>query len=390
YQDGAVERSLPFSLASFKYEIANNQWAIYHIPVNPDKALQQIVIHDAMPFGQIYLAAATLNPGPSSVGGILKSAPIQTLPVASTINASSPQVSMNPQKQLNISNDYYQITFETQDAFSISSLKYVPENREMLQNPTPLFSLISNGLRVPDADWRVAHYEVDDATVSLTLSNADPALPLIAKLLMKPTRRDACEMRLRIENIGAAPASLRILFPALQSLSIHNDASEDIHFVPTERIAWDRGDVQIDVPHSGQMPQQWMDLYSDEHQCGISIQTRDLLLVPKEFRLKKTTAGSRLGVEYGLENFDQGNEKPFILQGGEAFESPLTRIQIHGGDWRTPFASHSEWLKELDPERQNKNPLSDVFLIWRDYPYFGSGFIYNKAMNAYQFAPLLN
>ncbi|MDP8242557.1 MAG: hypothetical protein P9L94_00640 [Candidatus Hinthialibacter antarcticus] len=389
YADGAIERSMPYSLSTFKHEIANDLWSIYHVPVNPDKTLQKIVLRDAMPFGQIYLAAATLNPGESSMAYIQKPDIIQTLPIASTTEASAPQVSMTPQKQLTIANQHYQITFETQDAFSISSLKYVPNNREFLQNSSPLFSVISNGLRVPDDSWRLANYELDGATVSLTLNNIDPALPLAAKLFFAPTASDACEMRLRIENIGGAPVPLRVLFPALQSLSIHNDASKDIHFLPTERITWARGETRISAPHSGQMPQQWMDLYSDDYQCGLSIQTRDQMLVPKQFRLLKEKSGSRMGVEYGLEQPNDGFEKPLLIQGGEWFESSPTRVQIHGGDWRTPLAAHRDWLVSLKPITTRSNPIGNVFLCWRDYPYRGSGLTFSPAMNAYHFAPLL-
>ena len=382
YADGSVERSMPFSIETYQYEAVSGQWSTYHVPVDAGRTLRQAVIRDAMPFGQVYLAAATLNPGASSMSHIQQPDAIQTLPLATVTVGSDPQVSINQEKQIRISNQQYQITLETQDAFLISSLKHAPSNREFLQNPSPMFSVISNGLRVPDDDWRMAGYEIDGATVSLTLNNTDPALPLLARLFITPSAGDACVMRLRIENYGATPTLLRVLFPALQSLSIHNDASKDIHFLPTERAAWGRGAIELSAAHSGKMPQQWMDYYSDEYACGLSIQTRDLVLVPKQFRLAQSESGSRMGVDYGF-------EQPLVLQGGDWFETPLTLAQIHGGDWRTALASHREWLISLKPESRRENPIGDVFLCWRDYPYRGSGLIFNSAMNAYQFAPLV-
>ncbi len=383
YSDGSVEFSFPFSIDGYRNEIQHGEWGVYHVAVDPTKTLRQVVIHDNMPFGQVYLAAATLNPGPTSMSHIQRERLIQTLPLETVTRPSAPQVSMNPQKQLSISNDYYQFRFDTQEEFSISSIKQTAKNREYLQNPSPLFSVIANGLRVPDSDWRMAGYELNGATVTFTLNNTDQALPLIAQVIILPTTGDACQMRLQINNTGATPTSLRVMFPAFQSISINDGPNQDIYFLPTERAAWGRGAIKFEAPHSGQMPQQWIDLYSDEHGCGLSIQTRDVVLLPKQFRMSKSDAGCRMGVDYFF-------DEPIVLRGGGLFETPSTIIQIHGGDWRTAFALHRDWVASLKSETASPNKPSDVFICWRDYPYRGSGLIYDSKINAYRFKPLFD
>nr|HQH72132.1 DUF6259 domain-containing protein [bacterium] len=123
--------------------------------------------------------------------------------------------------------------------------------------------------------------------------------------------------------------------------------------------------------------------YSPATQTGLAVHTRDTRLIPKRFRYEKTETESKMGVEYG---FFQSLE----LRPQQAFETPLTILEFHRGDWRVPFQTYRDWCAAwYHPNPATRDILKNVFICRRDYPIGGTGYLFDPSTNRYTFPRLI-
>lgn len=386
YEDGSVERSFPCSVTRMRNSITNGEWDAYAVPLDETRTLKRIRIIERMSYGRLFLAAAMVNTD-EPLQERYANAEDPFIPSLSYVvppPGDEASATMDASGRLRIANSFYEIELETRGALWLSSIGNRVQASEYLQRKSPLFSLIANGLLSPNEDWRVASCEVNRATVSIDLLHRDPAMPLEAQLTLAPERGDALAMRMALSNRGSSPIPLRLLFPSVRGAQISERPGDDVYFIPAERTAWGRGDVDINIAHSGAMPLQWMSIYSLERACGLALHTRDLELTPRRFRYQHSRAGGNLGIEYG----GSSDDGAMLLGPGETLLTPWSLVQVHVGDWHRAFDRHRDWLVSLDG-KQRENPMSDAFLIWREYPVSGSGDLFDRERNAYQFDPLI-
>lgn len=337
YSDGSVDESFPRRLSSGEYSIQADALHVYSVPVRSHLPLRSIRIVETMSYGHIVLAGVTLNIGSESLQSP-ESQPPQRLLSGPPNVTSSTEVRVTPgENAFVLANDSWVMQWKTSAGLSLESLQHRSNETNLLASPSPIFATIVNGLPVTNDSWTVTRVETHAGTLGLSLENTSPGIRLTANVTIQPATDDQCVLSLRITNNGSTETSLRILFPALQSIRMSEQPEQDFYFYPRKRVIWDSAPTDRITFHSGHFPFQFMTAYSVSGQAGITVQTRDRNHWRKHFRLRKSDRGINMGVEYG-------HTTPVRIPAGETIHLPTTVLQVHEGDWYSGFRSYRTWV----------------------------------------------
>lgn len=384
YADGAIEKSFPKNLRTRNYEVEAEALAAYVVPADPNRVLRSVAIEEYMHYGQIALAAVSVNPSPerraypSTVE--LPRSLHHCKPISSTRPAS---ITLESNERLILENGLYRMVFDDRDGFRLASLQWAPTDTELLVQPTPIFAVIANGLLMPPDRWRLQASRTANREIELTLRSSEDEIGLEVALTLEADSSGAIRMRLTLTNAGQSPQRARLLFPALEGLRLSETAERDKYFFPRKPVAWGDAPVDLSGAHAGEFPPQFFSLYSPEKGFGLGVHTRDREMIPKQYRYRKETESSRMGVEYGF-------HEPIRLNAGDSFETALTVLQLHSGDWRAPYHDYRNWLTQWSSnDAPSREVLRRVFLCRRDYPIGGTDYLFDLERDAYTFDRLI-
>ncbi|MEW6236276.1 MAG: DUF6259 domain-containing protein [Candidatus Omnitrophota bacterium] len=376
YADGSVERSFPFNLNRREYSVTAQTLCAYLIPADPGKELESVAIEEWMPYGQIFLAAATLNSGDAWAQLPPNDFPF-SLPAASEASSAPPKLTVENDRKYVIENDIYRVEMNSAAGLCVDSMHYKLGNINILPASSPLFSFSAGGQTLSSNQLDLQSYKVKSDGVEFVLRTKDEAYPLQFTVDVQSGTHPELRLTLQAENLGYAPQSLRLLFPDLRGIRLSGDPAEDYYFFPRSRAAQGRRPIRMMGVHSGEFPLQFFDVYSESLNAGLALHTRDSQSVLKRFRYDKRSDGSWMGVEYGF-------FAPIALAPKETFQPPTAVLEFHQGDWRAPFRTYKQWLGEWRlPQSKARGALKNVFICRRDYPIGGTGYLFNDRQGAY-------
>lgn len=384
YQDGVTEASFPYNVNRSAYVVDATTVCGYKIPVQPDKVLDKITIEDRMSYGQVALIAVTLNEGRTPAVSLPEETFVPSLPLPEPFEeARRPILTVEENRRVIVENSQYQIRIDAHQGGTIESMMHKSAQRFILLRPAPLFSVIWGGNWIAPENIHFTGYRTSGDQLVLSYDIQAESSRLRAAVTLEAAGASTCVLSLRLENPGVTPQSLRVLFPNLQGIQISASPENDYYLFPLKRAALGSKPVRWNGDHSGDFPLQFMDVFSPVTQTGLAVHTRDTRLVPKRFRYEKTAAESKLGVEYGA-------FQPLELRPQQAFETPLTVLEFHRGDWRVPLRTYREWCETwYHPNPATRAILQNVFICRRDYPIGGTGYLFDLSTNRYTFPRLI-
>jgi len=384
YSDGVSEQSFPYNLNRSEYVVDATPLSAYVIPADPERELERITIDERMPYGQIFVAGVTLNVGPKPIRPIRAERWPVSLPVPKETEGRPPiELTVEENRRFVLQNDFYLLEIDTEKSCELKRLVHKKTGRNLLNRPGPLFSLMAGGLPVASERVKLESHRTEARRLTLNfLVDLDESL-LRASLTVAASTDSLCELSMRLENPGYTPQFIRLRFPNLQEIQIGDSVSDDYYLFPRKRAALGNSPVRLNGVHAGEFPLQFMDLYSPALGAGFAIHTRGTQQVLKRFRLEKTKVDSRMAVDYGF-------FKPIELGANKSFTAPTTILEFHAGDWHTPFQTYRNWLKTwYHPNPLTRNILKNVFVVRRDYPIGGTGYLFDGAKKTYTFPRLI-
>ena len=384
YEDGVEDQSFPYNLLTSSYVVEATLCA-YRVPADPTRILKEIIIEERMPYGQVFLAGVTLNPRPES---LKPTPPLRfprplSLPASATSEATRATLLVEKNRRFVLENRALRFELTTASGLLVPSIFSKILQKNLLAAPSPFFSLMVNGLKIPPDHLEVQTYKtaMNQLDFVLVPKEWSESIRLFLHVEMGTFDRVVCS--LRVQNVGYTPASLRLRFPDLEGVRVSPRPEDDFYLFPRRRAAWDNAPATLSGLYSGEFPLQFMDLYSESASVGLAVHTRDLLLQPKRYLLQKDETGSRLAVEYGYPD-------PIRLEANGVLQTPDTWVQVHEGDWHAPFRDYREWCRTwYAPDPKSRAILQDVFLCRRDYPIGGTGYLFDETAHAYTFDRLV-
>ncbi|HOL96453.1 MAG TPA: DUF6259 domain-containing protein [bacterium] len=384
YQDGTVEQSFPYNVNRSAYVVDATPVCCYKIPAQADKILDQITIEDHMSYGQVVLIAVTINPERTPAVPLPEEKFAPSLPIPVPLEESGrPILTIEENRRVIVENSQYQIRIDARQGGMIESMLHKAAQRFILLRPSPLFSVIWGGALIAPENIHFTGYKTSGEQLVLSYEIWGEDTLLRASVTLEAYGASTCALSLRVENPGVTPQSVRVLFPNLQGIQISESPENEFYLFPLKRAALGNKPVRLNGGHSGDFPLQFMDVFSPSAQTGLAVHTRDTRLVPKRFRYEKTETESKLGVEYGA-------FRPLELRPQQAFETPLTVLEFHRGDWRVPWRTYRDWCgKWYRPNPATREILKNVFICRRDYPIGGTGYLFDPSSNRYTFPRLI-
>jgi hypothetical protein len=383
YDDDTFDRSFPYHLAG-KAHIVDTTMNAYAVPADANKRLKQIRIEERMPYGQIFLAAATAVCSTEPYIEIPKKRFAVSLPAPiPTPTGKNPTLTVEKDRKFTLENSVYKLEMNAENGLQLVSLLHKPLDKNILLHSSPIFTITVGGTAVPTHHFQLQTYKTESNMLELHWKVIEEPFDMLATLHMSADETSLCTMALQITNSGYTPQSIRVRFPDLEGIRLSRDSNDDFYLFPLMRTAWGNENIRLNGVHSGEFPLQFMDLYSESLAGGLALHTRGKELVLKRFSLEKTDAGTKMGIDYGFST-------PIELGGKESFQTLPTVIEFHHGDWHTPFHTYKQWLHSwYSPRSAARQVLKNVFICRRDYPIGGTGYLFDPYHQSYTFSRLI-
>jgi len=178
---------------------------------------------------------------------------------------------------------------------------------------------------IPAVGCRV---DADGAHISLSADG------LSFELLASLDESSGILWNLCVKNNTDADLKQGIIFPSLSGIEFESrEASR--YFIPKYQNIDSNETVYVYEESAPSFPMQFLDVYSEGQNGGISLTTRERELTVRKYAFEK-----RESIEFYVEYPEMyGN-----IAAGEEFKASPTLITAHEGDWRASFNIYKSWL----------------------------------------------
>ncbi|HOE63963.1 MAG TPA: DUF6259 domain-containing protein [Candidatus Sumerlaeota bacterium] len=384
YSDGSRENYFPVDISSGKHIIRNRTFTPLAFPANPAKVIDAIKMCDLSDGGYFALAALTLNiTGTRFYGDAFVIPPAMHIAAISEPPYLAPQI-VSTTNTLILENTFSKMTFDISNGLVFSTWISHYNGHNILEKSADhrLFSGTINQTPFVSENFRVANLQVSrsaklsTATLELELNGYEGIIGATLTASVNDSRET--QFALTFSNNGDSSHSLELRFPDLPALTLAPNS--DIHYAyPRITFLCSNENVDIEEQYSGRFPVQFMDIYEPAEGWGLYLLVKDLDLIWKYFRLKKDAAGASLAVRY-----------PTLSSVGFPAHSSMEiapfSLGVHAGDWHEAMDAYRAWVSTwYAPKTPRQKWFQEIYTCRRDYPVFGSGYLFDRIRNQYTF-----
>jgi hypothetical protein len=385
YEDGSREMFFSVDLFSGRYEIPNNSFSAYAIPCDPSKKIRTIHLHDGTDGGLFALAAVTVKTTPGShYGSSFELPPPES--IATTIQPPSRSSRIEyASGRLILENTWNRYEFDLTSGLALDKMDRYYSGHDIMAaaGDQRFFSGTLDATPFTSLDFTIGEVSIQSATthpgvaVEMALIGCGGFVDATLSAQLMPSGE--VEFSIALDNLDGASHALELLFPDLAGITLSAQPG-DLHYCyPSRTSLW--GDRPIDVEdyYSGEFPMQFIDVYDPGEGWGLYLLVKDLDLIHKYYRLKKTSESASLSVRY-----------PTLastgLPAGERMESAPFALGIHAGDWHKAMTAYQNWVSTwYAPRSPRQKWFQEIYTCRRDYPVSGSGYLFDRAGNRYTF-----
>ncbi|MFH0793356.1 MAG: DUF6259 domain-containing protein, partial [bacterium] len=382
YADGEVDEVFPVDIYSRRHEVPGTNIAPLIIPIEANRALRALRLHDRMHFGLIALAALTLREGPPLfVDAFAEPSPVVVpeLPAPSSLNAPQSWVENG---NVHLGNSWMETVWSTSSGLGLSHLVHEPLGRDLLStSPVSIFRVEADGVTFSSLDCSVNDVVVTQALSGSILSrfglSAPSGIPLALEFEVELGASSDALMRLSIRNVGGDPLDVRAWFPTLGPLRIAADSRDDTFLFPHDNPDFFSEEITVSHRYGVTMPFQFLDVFNNDEGAGAWLMTRDQNLRDKLFTAQKTHDGTLFEVMY---------TSPSVARLAPGGQFPLAEasVGVHIGDWHAAFDAYRSWVASwYQPHGPLPARLRETFFCRRDYPIYGSDKLFDRDLNQF-------
>jgi len=354
YEDGAVDRCLPYRLAAAAHEVARGLDA-YCVAADPARRIRAVRVCDGLAVGSVGLCGLTLKRS----GRRLFPRSARIPPAVATKRVRLPDPG-EPKAELSggravVGNACLRLALALDRGVVAEKLEVAPLRANVLACPAPLFEVQVGDERVGSGDYRLDEGRTEGAALLLKLRPPRADLPSL-ELTLRASRSPALSLAARAVNTArnALRPRLRLLSAVPMRLG-----EGDRYFFPANPPLLSDEPTNLGAIYGGAFPLQFVSLFNYQAGCGLYAMTRDTEGQFKRFLVRRSRSGTTaLGVEFW----------PDPLPPGASFATPALLLGVNTGDWHGAFAAYKEWARSwYRPLVARKRWFRQVFFFRQDY-----------------------
>jgi len=354
YDDGTVDRSLPYRLASGAHEVVSGL-DVYCVATDPAKRIGSVRVRGGLRVGSVGLCGLTLNTTSRrlfpQLASIRPAAPSKAIRLPAV---GEPMAEVSNGRAV-VRNGCLAMALSLERGVVVESLEVVPLRGSVLVGPAPLFEIEVGGQTVRSNRYRLGRARVEGAALFLELLPPKAGLPVVS-LAIRATKVPVLSVQAKLVNTGQ-----EILRPRLRLLSALplRLGEGDWYFYPANPPLVSQRATRLRALYGGAFPLQFVSLFNRRAGCGLYVMTRDKRGLFKRFLLRRDRSGATtMGVEFW----------PDPLRPGAAFETPPMDLGLNPGDWHGAFAAYKRWATTwYRPLVPRKRWFREVFFFRQDY-----------------------
>jgi len=354
YDDGRIDRCLPYRIASGKHEVVEKLDA-YCVPADPSRVIRAVRVWDGLPVGSVGVCAVTLNltekklfPEASSIPPPFAMRPL-TLP-----KPMRPKAKTSGFKAF-VENAYLRLDLSTGKGLTVEGVEIPPLRGKALVKPSPLFEVELEGRRMTSADYKVERAEAKGGNLSFTLSPPPSKFPSVS-LTIEAEREPILTFSVKLTNLSDSPIRLHLRFFSTLPFRIGDD---DWYLYPAKAAVLSRKPCNFRLLYGGAFPLQFLSLFNPSRGFGLYALVKDNEGLTKRFILSRSPSGeTKMGVEF----------MPDPIPPGSSYRAPSLDLGLTSGDWHGAFEAYKRWVETwYRPLLPRKRWFREVFFFRQDY-----------------------
>ncbi len=374
YADGTSRQFLPWSPVRRDWSVAALPDPVI-VPLDPERQLTRIVVRDRMSFGQIFLLAAAINTAPHRLFHSAAEEPLHR--PARTLDRPQPAPVQwsHEAGRLTVQNAWLRLIARTEAGLDIERLTLLPPAREVIalgQGQALLQLQAPDGTALPlRFDGIREESEAADVTLRFAWSVEGAPGRRVELDLVLP-REGRLRLSAALVNESDTPWTAALTCPRLAACHISPEPDDRHYLLGSRSTSMGRAPIEVDLPHSGLFPLQFMDVYAPRDGGGLALWVEDRVQTPKRFRFRQSEQGADLAVHY-----------PSIrIAAGQRAVLPTAVVMPHAGDWHEGYERYRGWVRQAAASPAGRR-LTDLFFCRRDYPVGGTGFLFDLRRGRY-------
>jgi len=342
YETGPSDRAFPIQVDSRgstsspqgEHEVVQGL-GVYALPMDPQRMVKALGVHDGMAGGGFYVAAVSVNTGPRRFADEPPQPARQPKAAgeASKGRAYQPGVSRQkgwvvvrtPMLEARLSDN------------GLLRLELASRATAVGLSASDLGEIVSVQVGGQAAALQVAKGVVDEAKAVAVLSlEGGGAAQGLSGRLTAAARADA-EIALTVElsNASGAAREVTVTAPAIGPMALAQGAADTWYCFPRRGDVISNIPIHLREPYSGLKPLQFMGFYSRRTGSGLWVRVEDLEDIYKHFELTKTERSIEMKVEWPT----------VTLAPGEKWTSAPVVLALYEGGWRTAFETYVKWMR---------------------------------------------
>lgn len=364
YADGGTDLLFPYSLADEGFVIRRALGA-YVVPVDAERALKSVTLHNRYYAATVSLAALTLNTsGDRAFPELVAEPEVIHVPDLPEPQPREPYLTYKDSVIL-AGNGYYELAIDCSDGFAIRKIA----NR-WSAGPGPALDADSglrvelNGRALSGSDFESTGVSVDGHTATIALKGKTPDNPLVLGITLTIDDSPEARLGMSVANTGNDTILPQLRFPYLGGVRIDNVDATWVCFPKYRNVISNQQGYHF-ASNDHAFPMQFMDVYNPSLGVGLALITHNLDHMPIDYAMQKNDAGVTAYIQYPSEFY--------AIPPGGSVDLAETALVSHKGDWRGAVQAYQRWVATWYKPRRSVNDgwfqkvslLKDYFLTER-------------------------
>ncbi len=359
YDDGESELEFPYSIADKGY-IIRRAAGVYAVPVDENRKLESIVLHNRFFGATVAIAAVTLNTSPNRLISKLVEEPELT---------RVPMLPKPPFKKafikksgdiINFGNSYYDLAVNCGSGFAIEQLRnrWSTGTGQSLDKTSGL-QITIDGKILTGLDFAVENIKIEALRATIQLQSKFESVPLKLTIILMVDDTEQIKIGLSATNTSKDSINPEIKFPFLKDIKIGNIEDNWMFFPQFRNVDTNRDIFNISF-NDHTFPMQFYDIYNPKVGIGLGLITHNLNYAPLVYSLGKSKSG--------VSGFIQHPKDVYIIDPDQTMYYTETSLVFHNGNWRQAAYAYKDWVKTwYNPKRPPARDWFNQITLVKDY-----------------------